>query len=161
VHEQGGAGRLIVLCGLPGSGKTTVATRLEHELGALRLCPDEWMRALAIDLWDGPARERVEALQWRLAQDALRLGCIVIIEWGVWARSERDTLRLACRTMGAAVELRYLDVPLDELAARVEARQGVDPMDVAIERRHLEEWVDVFEAPEAQELALFDPPLNR
>ena len=30
-------------CGLPGSVKMTLAKRLEHELPALRLAPDEWM----------------------------------------------------------------------------------------------------------------------
>jgi predicted kinase len=84
----------------------------------------------------------------------------VIIEWGVWNRSERDVLRVACRAIGAAVELRYLDVPLDELAARIEARQEVEPMPVAIEPKHLAEWVTLFEAPDADELALFDPPLH-
>ncbi|HEU4842200.1 MAG TPA: AAA family ATPase, partial [Ilumatobacteraceae bacterium] len=57
------AGRVILVCGLPGSGKTTVSTQLAAGLGAVRMCPDEWLEALGIDLWDGPARDRVEQLQ--------------------------------------------------------------------------------------------------
>ena len=64
------SGRVILLCGLPGSGKTTEARRLVTEGGAVRMCPDEWMHALDIDLWDQPARGRVEALQWSLTLDA-------------------------------------------------------------------------------------------
>ena len=94
--------RLIVLCGLPGSGKTTRAKRLEVEMGGVRLCPDEWLPALGTDLWDHAARARVEALQWTLAQRLLELGGTVIIEWGVWAREERDTLRLGARARGRA-----------------------------------------------------------
>ena len=37
---------LHLMVGLPGSGKTTEAIRLEHELHALRLTPDEWHRHL-------------------------------------------------------------------------------------------------------------------
>ena len=75
-------GRLIVVCGLPGSGKTTLVKRLEAEIGAIRLCPDEWMPILGISLWDEEARTRVEALQWRLARTWLALGHTVAIEWG-------------------------------------------------------------------------------
>lgn len=66
-------GRLIVICGLPGSGKTTLARQLATEHGGVRLCPDEWMAELGVNLWDGAFRDRVEALQWALAQDLLRL----------------------------------------------------------------------------------------
>ena len=42
-----GTGRLIIVCGLPGSGKTTLAKALESSLVAVRFSPDEWMDALA------------------------------------------------------------------------------------------------------------------
>ena len=85
--------RLIIVCGLPGSGKTTLAKAIESTVDAIRFCPDEWMDALGIDLYDEESRARIEGLQWQLAQDLLSLGLTVIIEWGTWARSERDTLR--------------------------------------------------------------------
>jgi len=43
--------KLIIVCGLPGAGKTTHAKLLE-ELGAIRFCPDEWMEVLSLDLHD-------------------------------------------------------------------------------------------------------------
>src|SRR5689334_10379088 len=94
--------RLIIVCGLPGSGKTTHARRLETELSAIRFCADEWMDALAVDLWDEKMREKVERLQWKLAQQFLAQGLTVIIEWGTWARAERDALRVRARAMGVA-----------------------------------------------------------
>ena len=39
------SGRLILLCGIAGAGKTTLAKQLEAE-GAVRMCPDEWLDAL-------------------------------------------------------------------------------------------------------------------
>jgi predicted kinase len=159
--EDGGdeAGRLIVMCGLPGSGKTTCAKDLEAALGAIRFCPDEWLAAMRIDLWDQTARGRVEQLQWGLAQELLARRLSVIIEWGVWSRAERDVLRRRARELGAAVELHYLEVPLEELWRRVQARnERGEPGVPVIERAHLEEWsARAFEPPTPDELALYDP----
>jgi predicted kinase len=97
-------GRLIVVCGLPGSGKTTLARALEGRLRAIRFSPDDWLDALSINLYREDIRGKMEALQWKLAQDLLAVGVTVIIEWGTWARSERDRLRLGARDLGAAVD---------------------------------------------------------
>jgi predicted kinase len=152
-----GGGRLVVLCGLPGSGKTTTARRIAGESGGVRFCPDEWMTALQIDLWDQTARDRVEALQWELAQELLASGLTVIIEWGVWSRAERDVLRERARELGVRVELIYLDVPVDVLLERLEARNVEQTVGtVVITRQNLLSWVPSFEAPSTDELALFD-----
>ena len=55
--------RLILVCGLPGSGKTTHAKRIQDGLRAIRLCPDEWIDALSLDIWDEQKREKIEHLQ--------------------------------------------------------------------------------------------------
>lgn len=153
--------RLILLCGLPGAGKTTLARRLAAALGAVRLCADEWMADLAIDLFDEDARERLELRFWALAQALLRVDRPVILESGFWQRADRDAKRLGGRALGAAVELRYLDAPIDELVRRVERRNAESPRPAAtITRSHLEQWWALFDPPGPDELALFDPPLE-
>jgi predicted kinase len=149
------AGRLIIVCGLPGAGKTTIATDLTKRLGATRFDPDEWMDTLGIDIWDEDRRARLEALQWDLARDLLALGGTAIIVWGTWARSERDTLREGARALGAAVELLYLDAPPDVLFDRVQRRDRETP---SITREDFDRYLAAFQAPTAEELALYDPP---
>lgn len=55
--------RLIIVSGLPGSGKTTRAKALEAKLRAVRFCPDNWMESLSINIYNEEARSKVEALQ--------------------------------------------------------------------------------------------------
>lgn len=149
----GATGRLIIICGLPGSGKTTHAKELEMRLRAVRLAPDEWMDALSISPWDEAKRAQIEALQWTIAKRLLALGATAIIEWGTWGRSERDALRLEARELRAAAELHYLSAPLDVLFERLQRRGMETP---PIKREQLLEWSEAFEAPTDEELALFD-----
>ena len=150
------AARLIILCGLPGSGKTTLGKALESRLGAIRFAPDEWMAALAIDIYDEEKRAKVEALQWKLSKELLALGLTVIIEWGTWGRSERDALRLGARALGAAVELHFLSAPVDVLFDRIQRRGMENP---PTKREELAGWSEQFEAPTPEEMALYDDPL--
>jgi predicted kinase len=153
---------LILLCGLPGSGKTTAARRLAGELPAVRLCADDWMAGLGVDLFEVEVRLRLERQFWELARNLLRLGQSVILESGFWLRPDRDEKRLGARALGAAVELHYLDVPLDELARRLERRNAEAPPATArITREMLVLHAPLFQPPDAEELALFDPPGTR
>ncbi len=123
----------------------------------MRLCPDEWKHDLGLDYYDDEGRIRLEARLWRLGQELLELGQSVILENGFWAREERDELRLAARARGLAVELHYLEAPVDELWRRLEVRNGQAlPGTVPIGRDDLERWAQQFEAPDAAELALYD-----
>ena len=148
------APRLIIVCGLPGAGKTTFANELADRVGAIRLSADEWLDSLQIER-SRTTRELVEALQWKLAQDLLARGLIVIIEWGTWARSERDALRTGARALGAAVELHVLDAPIDVLLGRLRRRDRESP---PITRDDLLQWARFFEVPAPEEIALFDSP---
>ena len=113
-----GVGRLLVLTGLPGSGKTTLATQLAASLPACRMCPDDWMMASRIDLWDEATRARIEAFQADLSLDLLRAGQNVVIEWSLLAQEERDALPDAGGMLGAHGELHYLTAEVDKLWAR-------------------------------------------
>jgi len=151
--------RLILTCGLPGAGKTTLARQLAADRSAVRLTKDEWLWALGSTPWDESTREKVEHDLWRLAQEILRLGLSVVLDFGLWARIERDEMRCVARGLGVGVELHYLDMPTDELWRRIEVRNSEPPWD-----RHpiglpdFDGWLRVFQAPDAAEVALFDSP---
>ena len=69
-------------------------------------------------------------------------------------------LREGARTLGAAVELRFLDEPVDVLWDRVRGR-GLEQRlgSRALTRAVLDIYAMKFQPPAGNELRLYDPPL--
>ena len=148
---------LLLMCGLPGSGKTTLAKRLERERDALRLTPDEWIARLFGQSLTPPAldwcRDPVESIQWEVAERALRLGINVILDFGFWSRAEREEFRARAAALGAGSEVHFLDVPRAELSTRVAARNDEPPPGTfRVTEAQLDAWWKVFEPPGEDEL---------
>lgn len=148
--------RLIIVAGLPGSGKTTLANQLAASIHAIRLSADDWMDGLGINLHAEQERDRIERMQWKLAQQLLELGNTVIVEWGTWGRWERDILRERARELGAAVELHYLSAAPEELFRRIQQRGMEAP---PLEWETVQNWGNIVEPPTPEELALYDSSL--
>ena len=150
---------LVLICGLPGAGKTTLASKLAGGYPAVRLCPDEWMADLEVSFYDEAFRDRLERRFWLLAQDLLSKGQSVVLESGFWLRSDRYEKRLGAHRLGATVELHFLDVSLDELWRRLHQRnQLAEHGAVPATREQLIDWAGYFQTPDADEQALFDTP---
>ena len=152
--------RLVLLCGLPASGKTTLARQIAPKLQAIRFDKDLWTTQLGHDIWDDEFRVRLEQQLWGLTTELLSHGQSVILEWGHWDGVERDEKRLVARALGVGVELHSLVAPLEELIARAQRRNASGEWTASpMTRAHFERWAAIFQPPDADELALFDEPV--
>src|SRR3954453_9975647 len=98
---------LFLTVGLPCTGKTTAARRIEVEQRALRLTKDEWVKALYGNDNPPAAQDVIEGRLMQIGLRALELGNNVVIDYGLWSRDERSALRQAAANCGATVQLRY------------------------------------------------------
>ena len=148
-----------MICGLPGAGKTTLAKKLANERQAVRLCAEDWVIRILKDQKDIVERDRlrdpVEQLLWRLAQELLRLGNVVILENGFWAKNERDGYLKIARELGVRVELYYVSEPFSVLWERVEKRNS-DSNELVMTIKELKNSWQVFEPPTKMEGQSYD-----
>jgi len=147
------AGRLYLVCGLPGAGKTTRACQIVEGTSALHLCADEWVVSLGISLIDYEFRIRLQDCMLSHAAALLSRGIDVVVEFGSWSEAEREGIRRAAASTGAAAELHFLDAPLEELVRRVRARGGQEAEGLVTV---LVSDSSRFERPSTEEVLRFD-----
>ena len=158
-----GPATLFLTVGLPGTGKTTEARRIEVEDNALRLTKDEWVKALCGLENPSSASDVIEGLLIDIGLRALELGISVVIDFGLWGRDERSALRQAAANLGVPVEMRYFELTPAEQMRRLERRQAEEPHTTwHMSEEELAEWTAVISIPTPGELdggePIDDPP---
>lgn len=148
---------LHLMVGLPCSGKTTYARQLAREVDALLLSPDVWhLQLFGDDVGHDEHDERhtrIETIMWDVAKHVLACGGDVILDFGCWARVERDEFRNRAKALGATFKLHYMDVPYSELYRRLEIRNRTPAEGVfVIPKTEMKTYFAMFEPPTEDEL---------
>lgn len=145
VHETGS--RVVLTCGIAGSGKTTFAKQLEAA-GFVRLSVDEEVRRrLESGVLSPDSDSRLvsiaieEDIRARLI-DLVRQGKDVVVDFSFWKRSARDAYRKIVNDNGGNAELVYFKVDPYANPSRVAGAQSLD------------RYIPDFEAPEEDEDAI-------
>ncbi len=138
------AGRLVLTCGLSGSGKSYLARRLVPRLPALRLRSDVARKALAgltpdqsaaapvgQGLYAGSHSDAVYDWLARVSEDLLRSGETVIVDATFLDAGRRDRFLALARSLGSPAVVLHCDAPVAILRERLRARarQADDPSD--------------------------------
>jgi predicted kinase len=128
---------LIILSGLPGAGKTTLARELAGALLAVHVRVDSIEQSLRSAGWQvhGEGYSVAQAI----AEDNLRLGHIVIADSvNPWPQTRNDWREVARRAEVGAVEIEVVCSDADEHRRRVESRVS------DIEGHRLPTWQEVL-----------------
>lgn len=148
--------KLILMVGLPFSGKTTTAKRLEKEYEAIRLTPDEWhVKLFGQDVYDKEHDKRhsaIESIMVDLAFQLLKKGQNVILDFGFWATEERIFFRNKAMEMGLDFAICYCECSEEELEERMNKRNNAPNNPyfyIPIEKYR--EYVKIFQKPTSAE----------
>jgi predicted kinase len=117
--------RLVVQCGLPGVGKSTVAREIADRLGTERIRSD----AVRAELFDDPTydraeKERVYTTMLERARAALDAGKPAVLDATYERRYHRDQVATLAAAIGA--DLTLVRVVCDEAVARRRIRERRD-----------------------------------
>lgn len=149
---------LFLTVGLPSTGKTTAARRIEVERHALRLTKDEWVKALYGQANPPSAQDVIEGRLVEVGLRALELGINVVIDYGLWGRDERSALRQAAADRVAHVELHYFEVTPAEQRRRLDQRQAEAPHTTwPMSDEELAAWAAAIDVPTPGELDGSEP----
>ena len=92
-----------------------------------------------------------------MASRALELGNDVVLDFGFWAREEREDYRSRAKRLGASSELHFLDVPPEELLRRLRTRnERPSEHSFIIPEDMMSPWISLFEKPMPDELGRRD-----
>jgi len=153
-------GKVILVCGKIGSGKTTYAHKLAKQLNAVIFAQDEIMLGLfGAALYENEPEQYYQYSEWvqeyvkRKAGEAAKAGATVICENGFWPRSERDELRRFYGDMGVACELHYMDTPEEQRLRNIKERnEAVRQGELGYYLTHEKDVNHYFEVPGEDEI---------
>jgi len=150
---------LYIMCGLPFSGKTTLARALASQCGFVHLDLDSLARAKGLFPEEGINDEQWGRVFRELHQQVavlLTSGKSVVFDAVNYDRVGRDRLRAIAQQSDSSVHVVYINLPIQEIEQRRQANQ-TDHQRPPVRAKDFVELVTQFEIPTIEEnLLIYD-----
>lgn len=152
-------GTVVLMCGLPGAGKTTYAMDLVRR-GYARLSIDEvvWQRLgqrdaglhLEAEAYDR-LKEEVRREQRQELVELMLAGRDVVVDYSFWSRAARDDYKALIERHGCRWELVHLAADRATLELRLQVRNGEEGANcVTVDEQLFLRYLADFEVPEGE-----------
>lgn len=131
--------KLIIIRGNSGSGKSTVAKRLQGEMGrGTMLIPQDMVRRDILKVLDTPGNESIDMI-YEMALYGHKIGYDVIVEGILHEKKYGDMLRKLLNDFQGEVTVYYLDIPFEETLRRHATKSNAHEYG---EKEMREWWID-------------------
>ena len=150
--------KVILICGLLCSGKSTYAARISEEIKAPVLSCDALMLAM-FDERLGNDHERIagkaRAYLFDMAAQLVKLEIPVILDWGFWTKEIRQAANQFFRERNIPVEWHYVAVTEEMWRHNIEKRNASrTPGTYFVDEGLMQKCLSLFEPPEREEMAV-------
>ena len=154
---------LYILCGLPFSGKTTLASALADNCGFVHLDLDALARAKSLSPEAGINDEQWGRIFTEVYQQVAALlasGKSVLVDAVNYDRAGRDRFRTIAQESGSPVYVIYINIKIQEIEQRRQANQAT-PQRPPVRDKDFVELAAEFEIPTNEEnLLMYDGTLG-
>ncbi|GAA1500943.1 hypothetical protein GCM10009760_63250 [Kitasatospora kazusensis] len=150
---------VVLMCGLPGAGKTTYAMELVRR-GFVRLSIDEvvWQRlgqrdaglVLEVEAFD-QLKEEVRRVQRQELIGLMLAGRDVVVDYSFWSRAAREDYKALVESHGCRWNLVHLKADRTTLERRLAARNGeAGANSVTVDEKLFARYLANFEEPNGE-----------
>jgi predicted kinase len=152
---------LLITCGYPFSGKSTVARAVSDRLAMARVAVDDQHAKLGFDFAEGTPGEkewlRAYRAAYRLIDRELGEGRSVVFDSVGFRHRDRERVRRIAQQRGARALNIWLDVSVDKARCRLE-QNAVQPTRQQVPIGNFERIVSEFEPPDDDEQTVIYRP---
>lgn len=150
------SGTVHIMCGLPGSGKSDYAKKLEKEKAAVLFSLDEWMVALLGKDKSNEDFERFvlpcQDLIWQASLPLLDRNVDVVYDFAIYSRKGRKLLIDQIKAYGAEAVIYYVNVPHSVCKERLSERNELKgPSDFSVTEERFDELANRLVPPSEDE----------
>jgi hypothetical protein len=116
--------KLIIICGLPGTGKTTLAKKITAKIGGILLRTDTIRKELKEIKYSKKAREGVYGEMFHRTRQLLKEGKNIVLDATFYSRKWRKAAKDIAKSSKANFKIIEVVCPKDLVRKRIAQRKG-------------------------------------